>query len=234
MSSAYEKKTPDSLLKSLRGDTGAKEAQLRTVERARVVPLQEQMQTEGEAAEGRLQLTPMVLLSKPGGEAGSSEGNGCLVGTDRPKRRTRNMKNSRYDGADYLVDFSGSGQHNKYKLRKAAEAGEEAALSNCLALTMNAASTGEQTKQMPTEPSKKHNNKRLQKQARKERERNQMPTRSTQQANESLEVLNQIQEITIGKEDLMLPKLRSSTRSRKSVTHFQQQHVVSKFEQSLP
>lgn len=132
------------------------------------------------------------MVSKPSGEAGSSEGNGCLAGTDRPKRKTRNMKNSRYDGADYLVDFSGSGQHNKYKLRKAAEAGEEALLSNCLALTMNAASTGEQTKQTPTESSKKHMNKRLQKQARKERERNQMPTRSTQQANESQEVLNQI------------------------------------------
>lgn len=146
MSSADDEKTPESGMKRLRSDAGGKEGQLRTAERARGVPLEEPTQNEGEAADERLQLTPMMLSSKPAGEAGSSESNGGLAGTDRPKRKTRNMKNSRYDGADYLVDFSGSGQHNKYKLRKAAEAGEETLLSNCLALTMNAASTGEQTK----------------------------------------------------------------------------------------
>lgn len=219
MSSAYAKKTPDSILASLESETNRKDVQLRTVERTRVAPLEEQMQNDSEAKEGRLQLTPMILQSKP---CGDTEGNGCLAGTDRPKRKTRNLKNSRYDGADYLVDFSGSGQHNRYKLRKGAEAGgDEALSSNGLALTMNVGSTGEQTKQMPTEASKKQMNRRLQKQVRKDRERNQIATRSSQQANESQELLNQIQEITIGKEDLMLPKLRSSTRSRKSVTQFQ-------------
>lgn len=41
MSSAYAKKTPDSILASLESETNRKEVQLRTVERTRVAPLEE-------------------------------------------------------------------------------------------------------------------------------------------------------------------------------------------------
>jgi hypothetical protein len=77
---ACDKKTPESA-------HGIKDSQLRTVERARVVPLQDQEQNDEEALEGRLQLTPMILQSKPNGEAGGNDGNARLAGTDRPKRR---------------------------------------------------------------------------------------------------------------------------------------------------
>lgn len=142
-----------------------------------------------------LEQTPTMVdeVGKASGEVGSAEERGGLPScTDRPRRRTRNMKNSRYDRADYLVDYSGSGQHNKYKLRKiAAEVKEEAMLSNSLALTMNAGSTSEQTKQMPTESCKKQLNRRQQKQTRKERERNNLTGNAARSpSNESQELLN--------------------------------------------
>ena len=133
---------------------------------------------------------PLVLLNV----------SGSLAATDRPKRKTRNVKNSRYDGADYLVDYSGSGQHNKYKLRKVGEAsgGDLASYSNCLTMTMNAAaSTGEQSKQAPTDASKKQN-KRLAKQARKDKL--QLLSKSNNQSNDSQKVINQIQQIKIVKD----------------------------------
>ena len=169
------KKTPNSLQQKFVSGS-AKQAQLRTVEDARMAPLDEQAQAGEEGLNSRLQLTPMISGAKPSREMGN-EGNGGLAATDRPKRRTRNVKNSRYDGADYLVDYSGSGrshylmQPSKYKSRKVGDAsgGDLASYSNCLTMTMNAAaSTGEQSKQAPTEVSKKPN-KRLAKQARKEK-----------------------------------------------------------------
>lgn len=85
---------------------------------------------------------------------------------------------------------------------------------------------------MPTESCKKQLNRRQQKQTRKERERNNLAGNATRSpSNESQELLNQIQEVTIGKEDLLAPKLRSSTRSRKNVIQYQQQ-PASKFDQS--
>jgi len=109
--------------------------------------------------EDQLEQTPTMVdeVGKAGGDIGSVERRGGLAAcVDRPRRRTRNVKNSRYDRADYLVDYSGSGQHNKYKLRKmTAEIKDEAMLSNSMALTINRGSTSEQTKQIPTESCKK-------------------------------------------------------------------------------
>ena len=73
-SSASMKKTPNSLQQKFVSDS-AKQVQLRTVEDARMVPLEEQAQAEEEGLNNRLQLTPMISGAKPSCEMGN-EGNG--------------------------------------------------------------------------------------------------------------------------------------------------------------
>ena len=84
----------------------------------------------GQAQGDELEQTPTAMdeVTKVNGDIGSAEERlGRATCGERPRRRTRNMKNSRYDRADYLVDYSGSGQHNKYKLRKMTAEGKDEA-----------------------------------------------------------------------------------------------------------
>lgn len=88
--------------------------------------------------------------------------------------RTRKIKNSRYDKSDYFVDYSGSGQPNKYKLRKRSSEDNkvnDVVISTPIAITMHPSLTSDLNKQMPTETSKKQPNKRQMKHTRKEREK---------------------------------------------------------------
>lgn len=73
--------------------------------------------------------------------------------------RARKIKNSRYDKSDYFVDYSGSGQPNKYKLRKRSSDNnmdDDVVISTPIAITMHPSSlTSDLNKQVPTETSKK-------------------------------------------------------------------------------